>query len=226
SESGVTITADYYEANPDRSTPLLLLFHRAQSSRGEYREIAPKLVKSGFNCLAVDLRSGREINGVSNATHESAVKAGVRHTHADAFPDLIATAKYARKNLATGPILGWGSSYSASLALKMAGDFPGGLTAVLAFSPGEYFEKMGKSPRWIQLSAQKISNPVFITSGREEGEQWKSIAGAIKPNLLTKFLPKAEGKHGSEALFSENAGNEEYWAAVMSFLEPWSAKSN
>lgn len=222
SDGGVTITADYYEASADKSTPLILLFHRAGSSRGEYQEIAPKLVEAGFNCLAADLRSGKELNGVPNLTTKSAQEAGVPHTHADALPDILAAAKYAREHYATGPILAWGSSYSASLVLKIAGDFPGGLAGVLAFSPGEYFEKMGKSPRWIQISARNITVPAFITSAKDEGDDWRSIAGAIKPNIVTTFLPEKEGEHGSLALYSVTPGYEEYWAAVLQFLKPWS----
>ena len=45
-----------------------VLFHQAKYSRGEYFEVAPKLNKMGFNCLAVDLRSGGEINGIPNKT--------------------------------------------------------------------------------------------------------------------------------------------------------------
>lgn len=225
SQGSVVVTADYYEASAKKSTPLILLFHRAGSSRGEYRDIAPKLVEVGINCLAVDLRSGNAMNDIANLTAKSAQEARTRHAHPDAFPDLLAAAKYAREHYSTGPILAWGSSYSASLALKLAGDYPGGLSAVLAFSPGEYFEKFGKSSRWTAISASKITVPVFITSAKNEGDMWRSIADAVKPDLRTEFLPTVEqGFHGSQTLFASTPGNEEYWAAVMKFLEPWTKK--
>jgi HJR/Mrr/RecB family endonuclease len=64
SKDGVTITADMYEANPDY--PWIVLFHKAQSSRGEFQRIAVKLNKLELNCMAVDLRSGKEANFIVN----------------------------------------------------------------------------------------------------------------------------------------------------------------
>ncbi|MFA9412828.1 MAG: hypothetical protein ACERK0_16305, partial [Deltaproteobacteria bacterium] len=52
---GIQGRADVYEAQ-DKSATLILLFHQAGWSRGEYREIAPKLVKAGYRVMAVDQR--------------------------------------------------------------------------------------------------------------------------------------------------------------------------
>jgi hypothetical protein len=43
-----------------KSQPYILLSHQAGSNRAEYAPIAPRLVKPGFNCLAIDQRSGGE----------------------------------------------------------------------------------------------------------------------------------------------------------------------
>ena len=51
------ITADWYSI-PDSTAPIIILYHQAGWSRGEYIEIAPKLNAMGFQCLAVDQRSG------------------------------------------------------------------------------------------------------------------------------------------------------------------------
>ncbi|MDX2288465.1 MAG: hypothetical protein NW217_06550 [Hyphomicrobiaceae bacterium] len=40
---GVTIHADVYKAVPAGNAPRIVLAHQAGSSRGEYREIAPRL---------------------------------------------------------------------------------------------------------------------------------------------------------------------------------------
>ena len=48
------------------NAPVLVLFHQAGWSRGEYREIAPKLNELGYICLAIDQRSGKGVNGVAN----------------------------------------------------------------------------------------------------------------------------------------------------------------
>gem|GEM_PF-5977157 len=62
SADGILITADSYVPHTTTS-PLILLFHQAGSSRGEYNEIAPRLNELGFNCIAVDLRSGEFSRG-------------------------------------------------------------------------------------------------------------------------------------------------------------------
>jgi hypothetical protein len=49
SQDNLVITADLYVAKAT-SKPILLC-HQAEFSRGEYLEIAPELVKSGFTCL-------------------------------------------------------------------------------------------------------------------------------------------------------------------------------
>ena len=66
SSDGLTVTADLYLK--DKSYPFIILFHQANFSRGEYQETAPKLMKLGYNCLAVDLRSGKEVNFIKNET--------------------------------------------------------------------------------------------------------------------------------------------------------------
>jgi len=58
SSDGVKITADLYILHTDKNTPFIVLFHQAGFSRGEYREITPKLNRLGFNCMAIDQRSG------------------------------------------------------------------------------------------------------------------------------------------------------------------------
>ena len=72
-KDGLEITADLYEA-PESDT-FILLFHQAGWSRGEYKETAPKLNTLGYSCLAVDQRSGDEVNAVKNKTHIRAKKA-------------------------------------------------------------------------------------------------------------------------------------------------------
>ncbi|WP_424352380.1 hypothetical protein, partial [Lutimonas sp.] len=59
---GVTVTADLYMPHKT-SAPFILLYHQAGYSRGEYLSIAPQLNAMGFNCLAVDQRSGDKVNG-------------------------------------------------------------------------------------------------------------------------------------------------------------------
>ena len=134
---GLEVTADKYFTNAE-TAPLIVLFHQAGWSRGEYKEIAPKLNKMGFNCLAIDQRSGGEINGVVNETYKRAVENKLGTAYVDAEVDMVAAIDFAKKNFdKAAKLVVWGSSYSAGLVLKLAGE-RNDIDAVLAFSPGEY----------------------------------------------------------------------------------------
>lgn len=216
---GLQVTADLYRANQDLKTPMIVLFHQASFSRGAYREIAPRLVSMGFNCLAVDQRSGNSAQGVTNETNAAARAASKPTEFLDALPDLEAAIATAKESYATGPLIIWGSSYSSSLVLKLAGEQPELATAALAFSPGEYFSSQGRD--FIQTAAAGIQIPVFITSAKNESSSWQAIFNAIPSPEKTSFLPESGGKHGSSTLNSDVAEHEQYWTAVESFLAPW-----
>ena len=215
---GVTISADMYMPH-GKEAPMILLFHQANWSRGEYREIAPKLNAMGFNCMAVDLRSGGTINNIPNATHESAREMFKETRYIDALTDMEAAIRHARQNYAGGKLILWGSSYSAGLVLKVIGDHPEWADAALAFSPGEYFTSQGKPRDYVTQSAANIARPVFITSAHNEKSNWWGIYVAISDMDKTYFWPSTTGNHGSRALWSKFPDSEDYWKAVKTFLD-------
>lgn len=214
---GLMITANYYEAKTN--APLILLFHQAGWSRGEYNEIAPKLNKLGFNCLAIDQRSGKAVNGVENQTYLRAQKAGKATNFPDALQDMQATLNYAQKNIPATKIIIWGSSYSAALTFVLAANNPGTINGLLAFAPGEYFKRFDKPGDFIQSHAKKLNVPVFITSAKDELKNWKPIFDVIPGKTKQTFLPKTEGQHGSRALWEKFPEHKEYWSAVSRFLD-------
>ncbi len=219
SADGLLITADIYSPHNQNTAPLIVLFHQAGSSRGEYNEIAPRLNKLGFNCLAVDLRSGEYARGKDNETAIRASKAGLPTSYADALPDIIAALQHVNKQYPHSKIIAWGSSYSASLVLKVSGDHPELIDAVIAFSPGEYFSHTGKTKTWIRDSAQNISVATFITSSKNEADDWAPIYRVINADIRQRFIPETAGKHGSKALWKKYADSHSYWDAVTTFLE-------
>lgn len=216
-KDGLEITADAYLL-ADVNAPMIILFHQAGWSRGEYNEIAPQLNKLGFSCIAVDQRSGGEINDVTNETYKNAEKQGLPTTYVDALPDMNATLDYVKANYKSADkTIIWGSSYSAGLVLKIASERKD-IDGVLAFSPAEYYDKMGKPKDWITSSAKNISVPTFITSNKMEKKKWWDIAAQIPEDNIAYFLPTKIGKHGSKALWSKYADSAEYWKAVEEFL--------
>ena len=215
---GLEITANLYMAHP-KTAPFVVLFHQARSSRGEYLEIAPRLNLMGFNCLAVDLRSGQENNGVRNETKIAAEKAMKPTQYINAYQDMEAAVKYAKQYLADSTLIIWGSSYSSALSLRYAGDHPDAIDAVMAFSPGEYFRNQGKSADYIKEGAKNITKPVFITSAKNEKTSWWTIFEVIPGEEKTYFLPTTAGNHGSKALWRQFGDSLKYWEAVEKFLE-------
>ncbi len=217
SEDGLTVTADLYLKHKAEDAPMIVLFHQARWSRGEYREIAPRLNAMGFNCLAVDQRSGEGTNGVKNETAKRARAAGKGTTYVDALGDMRAALRYARKRT-KGKVTAWGSSYSSALVLYLAGTSPKLADATLSFAPGEYFAKYGKSRTWIRGAAPTIKTPVFITSAKNEHNSWKAIYAAIPAGKKYSYLPSTKGNHGSRALYKRFDDSPGYWKEVATFL--------
>jgi len=220
SSDGIEVTADLYEIS-DTTAPVILLFHQAGYSRGEYIETAPKLNKMGFTCLAVDQRSGNEVNGIKNETNKQAKEKGLGTKYEDALPDLKAALDYAKENFTNRQIILWGSSYSASLVFILGSEYQDEISAIVSFSPGEYFTYNDQK---IEYYAGKVQCPVFITSAKNEHKDWEAVYNAVQGVEKTYFLPESKGKHGSRALWEKNEGHEDYWKAVTEFLS--TVKSN
>lgn len=216
SADSLPITADLYAPLPP-TAPFIVLFHQAEASRGEYREIAPKLVAMGFNCMAVDQRAGDAMNGVPNETARRAQAEGRPASMLDARQDIEAALRYARERYAKGPVIAWGSSYSASLVLVVAGQRKGLADGVVAFSPGEYFPVSPGGPRLVRAAARAVTVPVFITAARSE-DDWRPIFAALPRGLRRSYVPESEGRHGSKALWKDAPGQEGYWQALRGFL--------
>jgi dienelactone hydrolase len=211
SNDGVIITADLYETNPPVN--FILLCHLAEHSRGEYLQTAKKLMALGFNCLAVDLRVGKEIFGVQNQTSLDAKMKNKATGFLDAEQDIVAAIRYA-DSLAKGRgIILLGSSFSASLALKIGSTNPK-IKAVIAFSPGEHFgEKLN-----LKSTLKGFNKPLFVTSSRDEAALVSVLVDEIPDSVKQQFVPEGKGTHGSLALWLMMPDHPEYWTALEQFL--------
>jgi len=212
SEDGLTVTADLYEGRA--GDPYIILMHQAGSSRGEYREIAPRLVKMGFSCLAVDLRSGNEMNYIPNETARLAKATGVTADFLSTRQDIRSAIRYAWNQNHKKVIL-FGSSYSASLSL-VEGCTNDSVRAIIAFSPGEYFEHTLS----VASFAGKLDKPTFIYATSREYPYVVRMMTTAGKNKLTIVKPSAgEGHHGARALYEANAESHEVWLALMVYFQ-------
>jgi len=214
-KDGLEVTADLY-ATGDKKKPFLLLCHQARSSRGEYRAIAPRLVKAGFNCLALDQRSGlghpKVSRGVKNETEARAAEAGKPTGYLDARQDVEAAIAWVRQQGYTGKLTLWGSSYSASLAFLIGAESKE-LAAVIAFSPGDYLKPRGS----VAKAAAKLKLPLLVVAPENEKDQASALfeAAATKEKTL---LVDPRNLHGSRTLFMAK-DPEPAWKVVLAFLK-------
>jgi alpha-beta hydrolase superfamily lysophospholipase len=149
----------------DAGRPLILLFHQAGSNRAEYAPIAPMLTALGFDALAIDQRSGGSLWGHAN---ETVRHLGRSEDYGSAFHDLEGALTWAKSSGRSGPVIVWGSSYSAALVFLLAAKHLQDVKALLAFSPGEYLA----SPSSVRSAAAQLSIPIFVTSAKGAGK-WR-----------------------------------------------------
>lgn len=211
SKDGLKVTADYYEAKNQKG--FILLCHRSHFNRGEYKEIAPKLVTLGFSCLAIDQRSGMNVLGYINGTSSLAKIRKLKTGYLDAKQDIDASIDFAFKKNQSKRILAVGSSYSASILLLLS-TCSEKIKALCVFSPGEYLKNVD-----LANSIKNISVPIFATSAKKEIPNTKKVLRFVDKKIVTCFSPKKEGAHGARALWEKSDGNEEYWKALENFLE-------
>ncbi|MEA3317421.1 MAG: dienelactone hydrolase family protein [Bacteroidota bacterium] len=210
-EDGLQITADHYFI--DESKSYVILFHQGGYSRGEYIHTAQKITKYGYNCLAVDLRSGGEVNNIQNRTALRALQKGYPTNYHSSKKDVLAAIKWV-KNKNTKKIVLFGSSFSASLCLLVAQDSPI-VKAVIAFSPGEFFNY---NP-CVKEKIKELHKPIFVASTKREQSFTKDLLSYIPQINKTLFtVSDGNGQHGSKCLWSDNKGSQEYWLALTMFF--------
>ncbi len=212
SKDGLFVNGNLYEI--DKNKPVILLCHQAGYNRIEYADIAPKLNDLGYNCLAIDQRSGGNFAGKPNNTFERATEQGKPTNYVDAQQDIEAAINFLSERY-NQKVTVWGSSYSSSLALFESLK-NNKVNASISFSPGDYF---GNERESLADVFKRIGKPFFITSSKEESTVLKSLVGDTKlKNSQIQFIPTSDGFHGSRALWTGQKGAEEYWTAVMEFL--------
>ncbi len=209
-KDSVIVTADTYYIKDVK--PTVLLCHQAGYSRGEYIQTAKKLNALGYSSMAIDQRSGDEVNGIKNQTAIDA-KSKLRNIgFAGAKQDVEAAINYLYEINGNQPIILVGSSYSASLALWIASENKK-VKAVAAFSPGEYLR--GKN---LARLIRPLRIPVFVTSSKREVKPVEKLLRYVKSKQLSHYKPAGNGIHGSRAIWETTDGYTGYWEAFKTFI--------
>lgn len=208
---GVLITADHYFVR--KNLPYILLLHQELSSRGEFDSIAEKIVKTGYNCLAVDLRTGLKYGYIENETSRSVAEGNRSSQPLDALKDISAAAEYAW-NMSGQKIILLGSGTSASLALIEAKTNEH-VKAVIALSPGEYFRPELDMKSFLA----DFSKMAFVSCSHIEYPFIAEMFSAMSDKYKTVFKPTSgAGARGSMAFYDDNPAKDEYWLSLLLFL--------
>lgn len=215
-EDGIKIYADIFRAN-DKKSPLVLLFHQGDgNARGEYGAIIPRLVEKGYNVIAADQRTGGNLFGSTNRTVEKLN--GREYSYCDAYKDLETVLKYAKKTGFTGKRIAWGSSYSATLSLRLANEYPNDIAGVLAFSPAQGEPMKGCEPD-TYIPKLKVPALALRPSSEMERETAKKQFQMFEKYGHQTYIAQ-NGVHGSSMLASSRVKGdvEENWIKVFEFI--------
>lgn len=211
---GLEITADVYDTDVE-SSKYMLLFHQAEYSRGEFLQIATRLIKIGFTCIAVDLRYGNEVNFVNNETAMRAKKGGFQLRMLDCEKDILAAISYVKSIDAKPRIFLLGSSFSASLCLKVANE-RNDIEAVIGFSPGEFFG----TDLNVEEAIRGLQTPFFVGCPRSEHYYVLQLLSGVQSKKKIIFKPEgSDGLHGAKTLWWESSTRDEFWLSLLFFLK-------
>lgn len=215
---GLTVYGDYFPA-PRQRAPLLLLFHQTAGNRGEYATIGPRLARAGCAALATDQRIGGTLFGRENETGRALYP---DTAYEQAWPDLEGALRWARRMGRGGPVILWGSSYSASLVLLLAARHPREISAVVAFSPGEYFPQ---DRTLTARAAARVQVPLFIAAMRgHEEAQARTLLAASPSSHPVLYVSDTPLVHGTLMLLPDAntpGGARAAWAELAAFLSPF-----
>ncbi|MGC9341368.1 MAG: hypothetical protein ACP5E3_01565 [Bacteroidales bacterium] len=211
SSDSLLISADHYFSS--RENPYIILFHREGSSRGEFEAIAERFVKMRFNCLAVDMRNGDNFGFVNNKTAARAKEMNI-DTDAKAELDVLAAIDYISQISQQSVVL-LGSSYSASLCLKIATENDS-VRAIMTFSPGEFFRPQLTLNEIFQL----LDQPVYIACNTAEYPfLLEAVEGIDSENLTLVKPPENAENRGVGLLSDNNPVSDIYWLSVLIFIK-------
>ncbi len=214
---GTTVYTELVEAK-DEPKGVVLMFHQAGSNRHEYDPIAPRVASLGWDCLMVDQRAGGDMWG---ATNQTAAQFTGETSYMDAYADMEAALKWADGE-GYKRIIAWGSSYSASLVLRLASENKS-VGAVVSFSPGEYFDEPGIVAKW----NSEVTAPCFFAATSQElvTDVFKLVDTKPKSpgrDMDVVFGTK-DGVHGSSALREDKnpIDFQAYWNHLDRFLRSY-----
>ncbi len=214
----LTLVADVHRGRAGPAGATILLFHQGGgSARGEYRTITPRLLRDGYNIIAADVRGGGDRFG----SPSRAAPTDSSFSYCVAAAEVDAAITLARMQGFSGPLVLWGSSYTAALVLQVAARRSADVRAVLAFSPASGEPMRGCEPAPYVGRLRRAGVPVMVLRPRVELADSQRLAAleAMRRDGATVTIAE-RGVHGSSMLDEERtkASTDGEWSAVRAFL--------
>lgn len=227
SADGTRLYGDHYRTRGP-GAPMALLFHLAGGdARGEYADIARRLVDEGYEVLAWDLRGGGDRFESENRTVARRAACGdcegggpsdEDFGYCDAYPDLEAALEYARLHGSGGEVHVVGSSYTAALVVRLAAEHPDLVASAAAFSPAS--SRMGACA--VAQWQPEIDGPRLLVVRPESEMEIDSVAAqAARLRAAGVEVFVAPGAvHGASALNAARSEGdvEATWSRLLAFL--------
>ena len=211
---GIVLYGDL--AMREESKGTILLFHQGGSNvRGEYINTLPRFYSMGYTVLAMDLRSGGSTYGNENRTVAGLKK---EYGYCDSEADIKAAIDYIISRNQGDQVILIGSSFSASLVIRVAAENKKQVKGVLAFSPSSGGPMSACRPD----DAMKDLDVPLIVFRPEKEMAIESVSKQLElaKNLGHKTYVAKNGVHGSSLLTDERVGGDasESWVVVTNFL--------
>ncbi len=190
---------------------IILLFHQNGSNAAEFRPTAPRLCALGYDAVAVDLRRGGDMWG---STNQTAAQFPEEQPYGNALKDMrVALDGVEKENL---PIFAIGSSFSASLVIRLA-QTNSKVIGIVVFSPGEYFGQTG----WVTSDAEHLKVPVLMFATPKEETRVEPIFRALGHKRQSRLVIADEVIHGASSLRTDKNPNgaETCWRHVEAFIK-------
>lgn len=167
--------------------------------------------------MAVDIRGGGDRFG----TGHRALAVDERFSYCDAVIEVEAAVDAARTEGFIGPLVLWGSSYSAALVMQVGARRAGEVRAVLAFSPATGAPMAGCDPAPYVAPLLEAKVPVLAVRPRREtaSDLVRSQLAAFEAAGLPMYVPDVAA-HGSSILSPARTGADvtPQWNEVLDFL--------
>lgn len=142
----------------------------------------------GYNCMAIDQRSGGKINGVDNQTLIEALKASKDTGYPAAEQDIVAAVEYARKKIAKGKSFYGEARIPRPSPLSSPRKIRASSTPSSA-SPGGVFRRIRAFEELGARARRATHGPVLVMGAANERQQEEMIFDAIADSRKELFVP-------------------------------------